>query len=282
MSLVVVAGATGYLGRFLVAGLAERGVRVRALARPGKAVEGAAEVFEGEATRAATLAGLCDGADAVFSSLGITRQKDRVTFEQVDHQANLNVLGEAKRAGVRRFGFVSVVRPELFASSAMVQARERFVADLLSSGLEARLVRATGFFNDLREPFEMAEKGRVYLIGDGTARINPIHGADLARACADALEGGDEILSVGGPDTFTWNEIAALAFDALGRPARVTHVPGWMASSMLPLVRPFSRRAYDIASFVRTVSLHDITGQPCGTHHLGDFYRELAAQAQAA
>lgn len=276
MSTVVVAGATGYLGQFVVAELARRGHRVRALARPGKSVAGAADVFEAEATRPETLHGLCDGAELVFSSLGITRQIDRVTFEDVDHRANANVLAQAVAAGVRRFGFVSVVSPEVFAHSALVQARERFVAELARAPIEATLIRATGFFNDMAEPFQMAAKGRVYLIGRGTTRINPIHGADLATACADALEAGDAARAVGGPEILTWNEVAGLAFRVLEKPARVTHVPSWMVGAALPAIRLFSQRAHDIATFVRTVMTHDITAPQSGSHRLEDHFRELA------
>ena len=68
------------------------------------------------------------------------------------------------------------------------------------------------------EFFEMAKKGRVYLIGNGDNRVNPIHGADLAEACADAIEGRVHEIDVGGPQTMTWNDVAALAFEVLGSP----------------------------------------------------------------
>jgi uncharacterized protein YbjT (DUF2867 family) len=272
----VVAGATGYLGGFVVKSLARRGLRVRALARGDKAVPGAGEVFHGDATSPESLRGLCDGARTVFSSLGITRQKDRVTFDAVDYGANKNVIEEAVRAKVKRFVFVSVVRPELFGESALVQARERFVRELRKSSVSSCVVRATGFFNDLKEPFEMAKRGRVWLVGDGQARINPVHGADLAEACSDALESKDSEVDVGGPHTYTWNEIAALAFDALGKPAKVSHLPQAVVGALLPPVKLFSRRSFDIARFVATVAVNDIVAPERGEHDLGDFYRELA------
>ena len=45
MTRVLVAGATGYLGQYIVAELKQQGCWVRALARPGKEVAGADEVF---------------------------------------------------------------------------------------------------------------------------------------------------------------------------------------------------------------------------------------------
>jgi uncharacterized protein YbjT (DUF2867 family) len=258
---VVVAGATGYLGRFLVQELGRRGHSVRALVRPGKSVEGASEIVEAEAT---------------FSSLGITRQTDRVTFMDVDYGANHRLLAEAEVSGVRRFGFVSVVRPELFTDSEMVAARERFVAELRASSIPSCVVRATGFFSDLREPLEMAKKGRVYLIGDGKARINPMHGEDLARASVDALESGSTERAVGGPQTFTWQEIAELAFRALGREPKITHVPEWVVKVALPPVRLFSRRTHAIARFVSRVAVNDVMAPEQGHHMLSQYYAELA------
>jgi NAD(P)-dependent dehydrogenase (short-subunit alcohol dehydrogenase family) len=71
---VLVCGATGYLGRHVVQAAKAEGYRVRALvreeARLGDAGAACDEVFVGEATRAETLRGLCDGVDLVISSLG--------------------------------------------------------------------------------------------------------------------------------------------------------------------------------------------------------------------
>ena len=49
------------------------------------------------------------------------------------------------------------------------------------------------------------------MFGDGNNRI----GQDLARAVADTIEKGEDILEVGGPDVLTQNELAELAFECL-------------------------------------------------------------------
>jgi uncharacterized protein YbjT (DUF2867 family) len=90
---VLVAGATGYLGRHLCAEYARRGHHVTALVRDAARAEGLADILvEAEATRPETLAGLMDGVDLVVSSLGITRQADGLGYREVDYQANLNLL----------------------------------------------------------------------------------------------------------------------------------------------------------------------------------------------
>ena len=83
ISRVAVAGATGYLGSHLVAECARRGLEVTALVRGGKQVPAAAKVVEVDVADPATLVGIFDEQDAVFSALGITRQTDKVTYENI-------------------------------------------------------------------------------------------------------------------------------------------------------------------------------------------------------
>ncbi len=71
-NVVLVAGATGYLGCRVVRAFAEHGARVRALVRPGRRVEGAHDHFEAEATRPNALRGACAGVTWVFSALGMS------------------------------------------------------------------------------------------------------------------------------------------------------------------------------------------------------------------
>ena len=100
MKTVFIAGATGYLGRHLCAEYGRRGWHVTALIRDApRASDLAADTLvEAEATRAETLTGLMEGADLVVSALGITRQADGLSYQDVDFQANLNLLREAERA----------------------------------------------------------------------------------------------------------------------------------------------------------------------------------------
>jgi uncharacterized protein YbjT (DUF2867 family) len=86
MKRVLVAGATGYLGGFVAREFKARGYFVRVLARSTKKVnhlrDATDEIVEAEITRPETLEHICDGVDVVFSSIGITRQKDGLTFFQ--------------------------------------------------------------------------------------------------------------------------------------------------------------------------------------------------------
>ncbi|MGH1344783.1 MAG: NAD(P)H-binding protein [Nannocystales bacterium] len=273
---VVVVGATGYLGRHVVAEFARRGHHVSAVVRKGKTVPGAHRIIEADVTQPATLAGALDGAALVFSALGITRQTDKVTYEDIEYTANHNVLHEAARAGVKRFGVISAVNPDVLEGLAIMESRERFIAELSEATVPSTVVRATGFFSDLQDVFDMAASGRSYVIGDGTTRVNPVHGEDLAAASADAMLAQQDEIDVGGPEVFTWNEVAQTAFAALGTPAKITHVPAWVVKLGLPLIRPFNRRVYDVGSFIVRGATHDMVAPCHGQRRLAPFFETLA------
>ena len=208
---VLVAGATGYLGRYVVLELRKRGYWVRALVRdrkklgqPGRSLEPPVlgdvdEVFVADATQPAGMAGLCDDIDVVFSSLGMTRPQGRRSYHDVDYQGNKNILDLAIHAKVRKFVYVSVFRAAEYERLAIIKAHEDFVRALQASGTNYAIIRPTGYFSDMGEFFGMARSGRVFLIGDGSNRLNPIHGADLAEVCATALDTDVREVPAGGP-----------------------------------------------------------------------------------
>lgn len=277
---VLVAGATGYLGRFLCAEYARRGHHVTALVRDTARAEGLADLLiEAEATRPETLAGVMDGIDLVVSSLGITRQADGLGYREVDYQVNLNLLRAAETAGVGRFAYVHVLRAEEMAGVPLVAAKSAFVAALHASPIAATVIAPTGYFSDMGEILDMARSGRVWLFGDGSQRLNPIHGADLAEAIADATQAGQGWVEIGGPDVMTQAEIACAAFAALGRKPHITYLPDMVRRAALAVLPVLPRRFSGPARFFLTALGLDMVAPRFGTRHLADHFAHRAVQA---
>ena len=279
MKKVLVAGATGYLGQFVVKALNAKGYWVRALGRSAAKLapveEYADELFVGEVTDPESLTGLCDGIDIVFSSVGITRQKDGLTYKDVDYQANRNLLTIAEASGASRFMYVHVLNAERLQHVAMIQAKQAFVDELKRSTLDHTVICPTGFFSDMEEFLKMARSGRVYLFGDGSNRINPIHGADLAEFCVGALESREQQLDVGGPEEFTYREIAELAFDTLDRPEKITCISKPLVSATVGALRWLSpAKVYGPLEFMASVMTMDVIGEANGQRRLADHFRD--------
>jgi uncharacterized protein YbjT (DUF2867 family) len=278
---VLVAGATGYLGRFLGAEYARRGHHVTALVRDTAKAGGLADVLvEAEATRPETLHGVMDGVDIVVSSLGITRQTDGLEYREVDFQANLNLLREAEKAGVGRFAYVHVLNADAMTGVPFVDAKTAFVDALHASDMPTTVIAPTGYFSDMGEILAMARRGRVWLFGDGTQHLNPIHGADLAAAIADATDAGRGWADIGGPEVMTQDEIARAAFAALGAEPRTTHLPDALRRAALAILPILPRRISGPARFFLTAVGLDMVAPRFGTRRLTDHFADLATTAQ--
>jgi len=279
MKRVLIAGATGYLGRFAVQEFKKQGFWVRALARTPEKLETLKEYidepFVGEVTDKNSLSGICKDIDYIFSSIGITRQKDNLTFMDVDYQGNKNLLEEALREGTTKFIFVSVFNAENMQNLKGIQAKLRFEEAQKKSDMDYSIVYPNGFFSDMLEYLQMAKKGRGYVFGSGNNRINPIHGKDLAEICVSAVDDSRKEIQVGGPDIFTHNDILNLAFEVLGKKSKISKIPLWVSKLTAGILRTFtSVKTYGPIEFFMTVLVADLVAPEYGNRHLRDFFME--------
>src|SRR4051794_123947 len=113
MSPVLVTGATGFMGRALVARLLEEGRAVRVLEhRPSDAFAGSAvERVSGDVTRPETLVAACAGAETVFNLAGVLSYdaKDEGRLQAVNVDGLTSLLAAARAAGSGRVVQVSSV-----------------------------------------------------------------------------------------------------------------------------------------------------------------------------
>jgi uncharacterized protein YbjT (DUF2867 family) len=278
---ILLAGATGYLGSYLLNELIEKQNQVIAIVRKPDALkktnENYLEIKQAEVTKPETLKDICKGIHTVISTVGITRQKDGLTYMDVDYQANMNLLEEAKKAGVKHFVYVSAINGDKYRHLKIFEAKEKFVDALKASGLNYTIVRPNGFFSDMKDFLHMAKSGRVYLFGSGHQKFNPIHGEDLARAIVDSLEDRNKELTIGGPDILSLNEISEFALKALNKPIKISHLPDGLRRLTLWSLRTFTPvKTYGPIEFFLTLMAKDNIATTYGEHHLKDFYNEEA------
>lgn len=279
MTHVLLAGATGYLGTHLLRELVAWDIPTTAIARsPHKLSKFDFEkivVKQAEVTNVETLKGLFDGISTVISTVGITRQKDGLTYMDVDYQANMNLLEEAKEAGVKKFIYVSALGGEKFRHLQICSAKERFVDALRYSGMNYTVVRPNGFYSDMLDVLQMAKNGKVYVFGNGEQKLNPIHGADLAEVIINTIAMNEHEILVGGPDILTHNEIAEIALASWGNPNKIVHLPDVIRSATIHLARIFtSEKTFGPLEFFLTLMGQDMIAPRYGTRRLQDFYKQ--------
>ena len=228
---VVLAGAYGNLGADVFKALLKEGHEVVALdmAQRDIGVTGNFSFVKVDVTKPETLKGTCNGADAVITTVGLTKTSATVTNYEIDYQGNLNLLNEAKRAGVKHFTYISVIKADKAPKVPMLHAKYLFEEELKKSGLTYVIHRPTGYFYDIVKVFKpMIEKGEVTLLGNTPVHANVISTEDFGEFIVKHMMDENKTYDVGGKETYSYEEIANMCFEAAGKEPVIKRAPAWL------------------------------------------------------
>jgi NAD(P)H dehydrogenase (quinone) len=223
--MILVTGATGTIGGFLVPDLVARGAPVRAFVRD--AARGAAlggQVAVGDLDDAGTVEAALVGVDQVFLNGGGAVP---AVAEQPMAAQQRRVIDAAKAAGVRRIVNLSVIGAEPDAPLAC-GAHWAIEEYLKASGVDWTILRPNGFMqNFVTGTASFASGGNlVGMYRDG--RTAYLDCADIAAVAAHLLTSGEGVgrtYHLTGPAALTQDEIAALLSRTLGRTVRYRDLP---------------------------------------------------------
>jgi len=232
---VLLTGASGYVGSFLLEELRARGREPRALVRrPGRLPAGVREC-QGDAVSGAGLAEAlagCRTAYYLIHSMG-RGSGPAADFARRDREAAVNFGAAARDAGVRRVIYLGGLGDERAGSSEHLRSRAE-VADLLRAHVpELVYVRAAMVIGAGSASFEMllhlTRRLPVMIVPRWLdTRTQPIAVRDVVRALADVGERDDAPAEVqlGGADVLTYREMIARTAAVVGRrPPLVIRVP---------------------------------------------------------
>mmetsp|Transcript_45561 Transcript_45561/g.80312 ORF Transcript_45561/g.80312 Transcript_45561/m.80312 type:complete len:368 (+) Transcript_45561:3-1106(+) len=212
-SSVLVVGATGYIGKFVVQECVRRGFKkVIAVTRSDPLGGKDAKFFDGaeiklaDVTNPESIKTAFDEeqVDAVISCLA-SRWGTKDDAYRIDYQATLNTLDAAREANSKHFVLLSAfcVRKPLLQ---LQQAKLKFEAALQSADdITHSIVRPTAFFKSVSGQMEAVKSGTPFVyFGDGSmCKCNPIAETELAEYmvnCIEEPEKRNQILNLGGPD----------------------------------------------------------------------------------
>ena len=228
---VVLAGAYGNLGADIFKTLLKEGHEVVALDMMQRDLElsGNYTFTKVDVTKPETLKGTCDGADVVITTVGLTKGSATISNYDIDYQGNLNILNEAKKAGVKHFTYISVIKADMAPKVPMVHAKFLFEQKLKESGLTYVIHRPTGYFYDIVKVFRpMIEKGEVTLLGKEPVYCNVISTENFADFIVKHMLDENQTYSIGGTETYSYEDIARMCFEAAGKEPVIKRAPVWL------------------------------------------------------
>jgi len=247
MERVLVAGGTGYLGRRLVPRLVATGRPVRVLARGDARVPAGAEAARGDLADPASLGAALEGVHTVYHLVGIIREEGRSTFRAVHVDGTRALVEAARRAGARRFFYVSAIGARADAPTAYWRTKAEAESIVQAGGMEWIVLRPSIVFAPDGEIFKVLQQLTAFpvvpVLGPGTARLAPIRADDLADIEVFALDrpaAWNRVHEVAGPEAMEFNELLRRTARARGRRVALVHVPLALAK---PLVAALSRVA---------------------------------------
>jgi uncharacterized protein YbjT (DUF2867 family) len=260
---VVVLGGGGTLGRLVCREVQARGHKAIPLGRRDGDLRDPAVL----AAPNARVIINCAGA-SVAMGLGKGWRGYRAVDIPIGHAA----VAAAHKTNARLV-YIGVHHGAALATTAYVDAHEQVAKAM--AGLDACVVRATGFFSAYTALLPMAKKGMLVDIGDGSARTNPICERDLAEIVVDCALGGDgpRDVSAGGPDVMTRREIFERVAALAGRRVRISGMPVWMAAASAAFTRVVHPRLGQFMQFAVGLAKHDAIAPALGTTRFVDYLK---------
>ncbi len=298
--MLLVTGADGFVGRHLVARLADDGELVRALvrdvARARRVIPTAGvELIVGDTTRADSLPSAFAGVETVIHAAFVTanrKQRVGVSYYQTNVLGTRHVIEAAKDAGVKRIVVAGGLGTKPDKPGSYMQGRYDADQAVQNSGLAYSILGASvqfgpgsaffsGLANLIKSPLPV-----VPMIGDGSLRFQPIWVEDvvtcLLKMTREPARYDGRTIDVGGSAVYTYSQILDLLMGALKK--RKIKVPGPMpfaalgaAAMQLVLANPpITVAALGLFDFPNVAASPDVVEREFGFRAMA--YRDYVAK----
>lgn len=237
---VTIFGGSGFVGRYCVKALAEKGYFIRvAVRQPSQARHlfnalpaDQIEFFKADVTQEASVEDAVKDADDIINCVGILFETGNQTFEKVQSDAPRMIAQAAQNNGKNRIIHLSAIGADSNspAQYAITKARaEQAIMELAPQSVILRPSIIFGpednFFNQFADMARFAPA--LPLIGGGKTKFQPVYVGDVAKAVVSALEGNltPGIYELGGPDIASFKELMKILLDHIEKKRVLAPIP---------------------------------------------------------
>ncbi len=243
--LVTIFGGSGFIGRYAARALVEKGWQVRVACRNvGTAQDvklagapGWVEIVQANLRNQASIERALEGADAVVNLVGILSEKGSQSYNATQRDGAERLAECVAGAGIDRFVQVSAIGADEHSKSNYGRTKGEAEAIVRKNVQSVAILRPSevfgaedGFFNKFAAMTAFTPV--LPAIGGGKTKLQPIYAGDVAEAIALAVDNEDtagKTYELGGPRTYTLNEIYDTIFSMVDRKRGKVPLPFWMA-----------------------------------------------------
>jgi uncharacterized protein YbjT (DUF2867 family)/membrane protease YdiL (CAAX protease family) len=227
---VLVAGASGFVGRRLSPALEEAGHEVRAMTRHPDTYAGAGTPVGGDVSDPDSLDAALTGCEAAYY---LVHSLDDDDFENKDARGATAFGSAAKRAGLKRIVYLGGLGDDSEELSAHLRSRREVESALAETGVPVTTLRAGIVIGDGGISWEMTRQLVDHLPAMITPRwvltsTQPIAVTDVVRylvAVLEMPEAADRALEIGGPEVLRYKTMLQRVAKLQGRDLPIVPVP---------------------------------------------------------
>ena len=242
---ILVTGGTGFVGWHVVRAAANAGMEVISLSR-GMQRGGHAYPVRNVRVDLVRPQGLLEalaGVTGVVHAAGILREDKGQDLERAHVGATANLIEACIRAGVQKIVHLSALGVHARSPSAYLRRKWEAERTIESSRLPYTILRPSLIFGAgdrvVSPLLAIARYSPVIpLLGDSTAKVQPIWVGDVATAALRALKDRStdgSIYELGGPNAMSIADVVETIRSETGRPALPFRVPAFLSSSLVRL-----------------------------------------------
>jgi NADH dehydrogenase len=279
--MILITGATGYIGRHLVTRLVSQGERPRCLVRdttraatnlPADKVE----LVKGDTTSYNSLPDAVRGVDTIVHAAFMTadrKQSSSNHYHTTNVDGTANLVHAAELAGVKRIIELSGLGTKPDKPGSYMQGRYLAEQILEESGVAWTIIRPSVLFGK-DAPFikgltELIQSSPVVpLIGGGKTMFQPIYIEDVVTIIVKILQEPEhtsgKIYTIGGPEHYSFSDIFDLLLQATGKhrpkvyaPTPLVAIGAAVMEAVLPRP-PLTKAAMTLFSFDNTTVLNSV------------------------